>query len=78
MKKKTDFRVMNEHFDITGQEILRIGKHSLISKFSRYEDLGGGPGWKSAIFLFGLHYFKRIPGVQYSLFERFINKYLNS
>ena len=79
MKKKSDFQVqvMNRRYDITGQEILRIGKHYLISRLSRYEDLGGGPGWKSAFLLFGLHFFKRLPGIEFSFFDRLIKKYLN-
>ena len=66
--------VTNKHYDITGQEILRIGKHYLISKFSRYEDLSGGPGLKSAILLFVLHFVRRLPGMEISYLERIIRK----
>lgn len=79
MKNDPDLHtyVTSKHFDITGQEISRIGKHYLISKLSRYEDLGGGPGWKSSTLLFVLHYLSRLPGMRFDHIERQVRKYFN-
>lgn len=69
--------VTNRHYDIAGQEMRRIGKHCLISRFSRYEDLSGGPGWKSALLLFVLHYLRQLPGMDRVQLEKRVDNYLN-
>ena len=48
---------MNKRFDISGEEVSRVGKHFVISKFARYEDFGGGPGWKCLLIALFIHYF---------------------
>lgn len=49
--------VMNKRFDISGEEVSRVGKHFVISKFARHEDFGGGPGWKCLLIALFIHYF---------------------
>lgn len=48
---------MNKRFDISGEEVSRVGKHFVISKFARHEDFGGGPGWKCLLIALFIHYF---------------------
>ena len=77
MEKNTvqHIRVTNKQYDITGQEMTRIGKHYLISKLSKYEALGGGPGLKNIIIMFGVHYFiNRFPGIEASRPARLLKK----
>jgi len=61
---------MNKCFDISGQEVSRVGKHCVISKFARYEDFGGGPGLKCLLILFFLHYLGRLTGWMLICFEK--------
>lgn len=72
MKPKPDkhLKTTNYHFDITGTEISRVGKHCIISKFVPYEDFGGGPGWKCLSILFVLHYLGPISGWLLIHFEK--------
>ena len=70
-------RVSNRHYDLTGHEMPRIGKHWFISRLSQYENLSGGPGWKSILFLFGLHYLRHLFGPKLSVLEKVAGKYLN-
>lgn len=51
--------VTKKRFDISGGEVLRIGKHFIISKFAKHEDFCGGPGLKYLIAAFMGHYFGR-------------------
>jgi len=57
-------RVTNSRYDITGQELSRIGKHYLISKFSKYEAFGGGPGLKNILIMYVVQFVvKKYPDI---------------
>ena len=77
IKNGTSYRVTNDQFDISGMGISRIGKHMLISKFARYENLGGGPGWKSTLFLWFVHYAARLFDKNDIIIEKIMKKYFN-
>ena len=62
--------VTNNRYDISGQEVSRIGKHWVISKFAKYEDFGGGPALKCLLIIFFLHYFGRLSGWIFVCFEK--------
>jgi len=62
--------VTNKYFDISGEEVSRVGKHCIISKFARYEDFGGGPGLKYLLIVTFLHYFGRLSGWVLIFFEK--------
>lgn len=70
--------VMNKRFDISGEEVSRVGKHFVISKFARHEDFGGGPGWKCLLIAFFLHYFGRLSAWVLIFFEKQIEMFLNA
>ncbi|RTZ97680.1 MAG: hypothetical protein DSY90_06610 [Deltaproteobacteria bacterium] len=79
MEKNTNIRVTNSRYDISGQEITRIGKHYLISRFSKYEAFGGGPGLKNIVIMFVVHHFiKKFPGIEATrpllLFKKILRK----
>jgi hypothetical protein len=68
-------RVTNNRYDITGQEISRIGKHYLISRFSKYEAFGGGPGLKNIILMFVVYYvIRKFPNIDISRLEVLFKK----
>jgi hypothetical protein len=50
-------KVTDRRYDMTGESVLRITKHSFISKFAPYEDFAGGPGWKCLVAASLMHYF---------------------
>ena len=79
MKQGTDMAlyVTDKHYDISGQEIVRIGKHYFISKLSRYENLSGGPGLKCLMVLFVLHRGGWLSSWLLSRFEGKIKAYLH-
>ena len=66
--------VTNKRFDISGEEVSRVGKHFVISKFIRYEDFGGGPGLKYLLVLFFLHYSGRLLGWILLFFEKYMGR----
>lgn len=77
MEKKIErnLRVTSSWYDITGQEMTRMGKHYLISKLSRYEALGGGPGLKNIMIMFiGRYLIKIFPGIETSRLITFSKK----
>lgn len=51
--------VMNSRFDLTGSEISRLGKHWVISRFAKYEDFSGGPGFRFLCIALIIHYLGR-------------------
>jgi len=69
--------VTNKRFDISGEEVSRVGKHCVISKFARYEDFGGGPGLKYLLIVFFLHYLGRLSGWILIFFEKQIRTLLS-
>jgi hypothetical protein len=54
---KRQIKITNKHYDVTGNEILRILKHDIISKLLPIGNLGGGPSLKCIAQCIVLHYF---------------------
>jgi len=69
-------RVTNRHFDISGGEMTRVGRHFLISKLTPYEDFQGGPGWKPLLVIFTLSFFGYFSGRLLNRYEQLIEKYI--
>jgi hypothetical protein len=49
--------VLNKRYDLTGNELSRVGKNILFSKFIPIGNLRGGPGLRCLFTLSILHYF---------------------
>ncbi|MBW1956049.1 MAG: hypothetical protein JRI76_07910 [Deltaproteobacteria bacterium] len=64
-------RITTTRFDISGAEVPRVAKHALISRFAKYEDFSGGPGFRNLLFAFMAHYGG---GLLVWLFSRFENR----
>jgi hypothetical protein len=50
-------QITNSRFDMTGNTVMRVTKHSFVSKLAPYEDFAGGPGWKCLLAALLMHYF---------------------
>ena len=48
--------ILNKRYDLTGNELSRLGKNILSSKLIPVGNLGGGPGLRCLITLSILHY----------------------
>ncbi len=59
---------LNKRYDLTGNEISRLGKNILLSKFIPIGNLRGGPGLRCLVTLAILHYFG---GVLYQVQARY-------
>lgn len=70
--------VMNKRFDLSGAEISRVGKHAVISKFVRFEDFCGGPGWQYLLIAFFMHHMAWIWAGILIRFEKQVNIFLKS
>lgn len=70
--------VMNKRFDLSGAEISRVGKHAIISKFARFEDFCGGPGWQYLLIAFFMHHSAWIWARVLIHFEKQVNSFLES
>ncbi len=70
--KKTNainHRTMNAHFDLTGNEVTRVGKYYLVSRIAKIGNYGGGPGLKFLIRAFIVHYLGKPLGWLLVFFE---------
>jgi hypothetical protein len=60
---------MNAHFDITGNEVTRVGKYYLISRIVKIGNYGGGPGFKFLARAYIVHYLGKPLGWLLIFFE---------
>ncbi|MDM8541037.1 hypothetical protein QUF90_08105 [Desulfococcaceae bacterium HSG9] len=62
-------RTMNSRFDLTGNEVTRVGKYYMVSRIAKIGNYGGGPGLKFLIRAFIVHYFGKPLGWLLVFFE---------
>jgi len=62
--------ITTRRFDISGAEMPRVAKHALISRFAKYEDFSGGPGFRNLATAFAVHYGGGLLVWIFSRFER--------
>lgn len=78
--KKNEFkchRTMNARFDITGNEVTRVGKYYLISRIAKIGNYGGGPSLKLLVRAFIVHYCGKLLGWLLIFFENPIRMLLH-
>jgi len=79
MEKDTNrsCRTMNRRFDLTANEVSRIGKHHLVSRIVQIGNYGNGPGFKCLLVAFIICYLGKPLGWMLIFFEDQIKSLLS-
>jgi len=70
-------RTMNRRFDLTGNEVSRIGKHHAVSSVIQIGNYGNGPGFKCLLVAFLICYLGKPLGWMLIFFEDQIKSLLS-
>ena len=70
-------RTMNRRFDLTGNEVSRIGKYHLVSRIVQIGNYGNGPGFKCLLVAFLICYLGKPLGWILIFFEDHIKLFLS-